>query len=228
MATAPWTPICALHEDDDRFEAVLALVGTTWRTDRRDIAGAGLLADVLFAVLLRAATLALRDGAVPRLRADAIALRLHADGWTEEVTLGDVASAPLDDRASRTLVRDVEKLAEPLVERVHLVCGRPRAALWRHVGDALADGVLWAGEALGERATAQAWGDRVVALAPARWRAQTGYRVWRHGDLELPGRVRTQCCLHYRTDAGTACFGCPLKDEDHRSAWLVANTGGVA
>jgi hypothetical protein len=236
-----WVAVDDLLVDDERFEAIVDRHAASWRTDRRDVAGAALLSDLGFALLLRGAAAFLAARRIPRLTAGGVALRLHGDGWVEHVALGPaLACLPGDAAASapgaevvpdeeallRLLLEDFDAHHEPLVERVAARCRRPRAALWRHGADTVAEAFLWAGEVLDDRAAAWAWGERAVAAAPERLRAHAGFRRFAHAGVEQVGRVRAQCCLHYRTGGATYCFSCPLKDDDHRLAMLAARAAG--
>jgi ferric iron reductase protein FhuF len=231
-----WLSLSALASEDDLLDAAIDRVARNWNTDRRDIAGGALVADVGFALLLRSAAAVLAARRAPALTGDDVAVRIHDAGWVDLVVLGSrFACLPADPAAAapgaevvedeeallRWVLADFEAFLDPLVERVHARCRRPRRALWRHGGDVVAEAFLWAGELLGDRTAAWALGPRAVALLPSRLKTHADYRVWRAGDVEQPGRVRAQCCLHYRTPAARYCFSCPLKGDDHRVARIA-------
>jgi hypothetical protein len=231
-----WFPLEALTGDGQRLNDAVDRVATGWLTERRDIAGGALLTDVAFALLLRSAVTVLAVRRAPGLRVSEVAVRLHDDGWVDLVALGprfaclpddpmaghEQAVVVADDEALlRWVLADYESLLSPLVDQVHARYRRPRTALWRHGGDALAEAFLWAGEVLADRQAAWEVGPRAVALAPERLGTHADYRIWRSGAVEQPGRVRAQCCLHYRTEAARYCFSCPLRDDDHRLGRLA-------
>jgi len=226
-----WVAAAALLADPASFDALVDGFGRDSGTDRRDIAGAFLLSDLGFAVLLRSATAFLAARRVPSLAHDAIWLRLHPEHWVDRVAFGGAFACLPDDAAAghpdatvvpderallEHLLRDFRTHQEPLVGLVHARCRRPRAALWRHSGDTVAEAFMWAGEVLGARDEAWAWGRRAVAAAPEPLGTHVGYRLFQHAGLEQVGRVRAQCCLNYRCTPSSYCFSCPLKDEAHR------------
>jgi len=233
---AGWIDLDALVDDSAAFDAIVDLVAASWSTQRRDIAGAGWLSDCAFALLLRGAVAFLGARRVPALDAPGAAVRLDADAWVERVALGPrFACLPGDPAAGhpqatvvdgelvllRELLTSFEARHERTVEQVAERCRRPRAALWRHGGDTVAEAFMWAGEVVGERDAAWAWGRKALELAPPRLRSHGSFRVFRHGAYEQVGRVRAQCCLNYRTGDATYCFSCPLQGEDHRRAVLA-------
>lgn len=240
VAAAPegptWFSVDELLHDDDRFDATLERIARDWGTDRRDIAGAALLTDLGFALLVRSAATFLAGRRAPLLAETPVAVRLHDEGWVEEVALGPAfACLPGDPRAGdpdarpvdgdehallRVLLEDFEAQQASLVARVHERCRRPQAALWRHGGDTLAEAFMWAGEVLSEREHAWAWGGEAVQAGAERLRTHAGFRHFSHAGVAQVGRVRAQCCLHYRTTEASYCFSCPLKGEDHRLAVL--------
>jgi len=92
----------------------------------------------------------------------------------------------------------------------------------------VAEAFMWAGEVLGARDEAWAWGRRAVAAAPEPLGTHVGYRLFQHAGLEQVGRVRAQCCLNYRTDGAAYCFSCPLQGEEHRRAVLARTAAAEA
>lgn len=230
-----WVGLDELLDDDRRFDATVDLVARGWGTDRSDIAGGALLADLAFSLLLRSATAFLAGRRTPLLAETGLAVRLDG-GSVAGVALGSTfACLAGDERAGdpgarvvdgddhallRLLLADFEARHAPLVTRVHVRCRRPRSALWRQLGDAVAQAFLWAGEILSRREDAWAWGREAVAVGAAGLRSHAGYRHFSHAGVAQVGRVRAQCCLHHRTAAATYCFSCPLKGDDHRLAIL--------
>jgi hypothetical protein len=228
-----WLRLEDLLRDDAAFEALVTAIAREWRTDRRDIAGAGWLSELGFALALRGAAAFLAERRVPDLAATGnAAVRLHPGGlWVEAVALESrFLCLPDDPRAGslhavvvtdervllRRLLEGFEVHQERVVERVAERCRRPRAALWRHCGDTVAEAFMWAGELLDDRVEAWSWGMRALEDAPKRLQSSCGYSHFRHAGVEQVGRVRAQCCLNYRTEDATYCFSCPLKGEDHR------------
>ena len=121
-------------------------------------------------------------------------------GWVEAVALPADGWVPAD---GAQLAARLEAHLTPLVEA--LSAFRARRALWRSVGDRLAQAALWCGEAFDERGPA--WvlcGDALAA--PSALRAPAGLEL-RDGR---PFRRRTGCCLSHRCAGGATCEDCPL------------------
>jgi hypothetical protein len=226
-----WSSAAALLADPAAFDAVVAELARSSGTDRSDINGAFLLSDWGYAVLLRSAVAFLAARRVPVLDHAGTWLRVDPEHWIDRVSFagplaclegdscaGDPDARPVasEDELLAQLVTGFHAHQEPIVALVHERCRRPRAALWRHSGDTLAEAFLWAGEILDAREEAWAWGQRAVDLAPARLRTHAGYRLFDHAGLRQVGRVRAQCCLNYRCTPSSYCFSCPLQDDGHR------------
>jgi len=240
---AGWTRSVDLLSDEAAFGALVERTGRQWGTERADIAGAAVLSDWSFAVLLRAAACLLADRRIPALEHDEIWLRHHPEGWVDRVAFGprfaclagdaaaphpdatvvDGEAALLDDLRSRYVAYQ-----QDLVRAVQARCRRPGRALWRHASDTLAEAFMWAGEALSCREEAWAWGAQAMAGAAVPLAGPAGYRLWLVGEREHVGRVRSQCCLNYRCADREYCFSCPLKDDEHRLERLQESYGAEA
>ncbi len=66
-----------------------------------------------------------------------------------------------------------------------------------------------------------------MGSAPGPLAGTAGYRLWHVDGHDAVGRVRAQCCLGYRCEAASYCFSCPLEDEAHRRAILLARHAAV-
>jgi hypothetical protein len=238
-----WVRAADLIADGARFDALIAVTAREWGTERADIAGAAVVSDWSFAVLVRAAACFLAARRVPALDHAAIWLHHHPEGWVDRVAFGPrFACLPGDDAAAHgdaTVIEGegalLDELRESfarhqqqLVQAAQARCRRPVRALWRHASDTLAEAFMWAGEALSCRDEAWAWGTRAMAGAPVPLAGPAGYRLWLVGEREHVGRVRSQCCLNYRCADREYCFSCPLRDDEHRLQRLRESYGAEA
>lgn len=240
-----WTSASELVADDTALDELVAAFRRGWGTDRDDIAGAFWLSEQAFALLLRAAVALLAARRVPVLDLGVASTRLRSGpgARVDRVALGPAFACLPDDPAAghpaatvvadehallERLLRDAERHHTPIVALVHRRCRRPERALWRHCGDAIAESFLWAGEIVGRREEAWRWGSRAVRTAPPALRTHAGYRTFGTGPWERVGRVRAQCCLHYRTSARSYCLSCPLQDDAYRDARLAAAAAEAA
>jgi ferric iron reductase protein FhuF len=144
---------------------------------------------------------ALRDA--PRLDPgpESAWVRVGDAGLTEAIALhGGARQAPSSDSAARA---SITRLLAPAVEGGS--GGRSARVLWWHVGDRIADALLWCGEALGSPPAGLGLAERM--LAPG-----VPFAVPVAADASGHRRVRRTCCLARRLPGEVACEGCPLRD----------------
>lgn len=109
----------------------------------------------------------------------------------------------------------------PMIDAVAAVGSRP-APLWAITTDAIANQLLWLGQAAGEV-------ERVTALAEPVVAAMRGSAALPDPRyVDLPGRhgprrfvQRGSCCLIYRLPGGPMCTSCPRRPEAERMARLA-------
>jgi FhuF 2Fe-2S C-terminal domain len=133
---------------------------------------------------------ALERGAIPPLHAARLHIGEH--GWAEGIELPGDGWEVGDGVA---IAAALEAHLAPLVDE--LSGYRPRRALWRSVGDRIAQAALWV--------PAIELAEEILA-APTAFHAPAGFEL-RDGE---PFRRRTGCCLSHRCEGGTVCEDCPL------------------
>lgn len=123
--------------------------------------------------------------------------RIGEHGLTEGLAIA--ADTPCVEATSARARALIISLAGALVPS-----DNPRLArvLWWHVGDRVADAVIWSSQAFGAR-------DRAATTAEGLLAPGVPYSVPFGAVGSGPDRVRRTCCLSRRTAAGETCDGCP-------------------
>lgn len=239
----PWRAADELAQDDDAIAALLTQVGADWRCERRDVQAMRVVEVWTWTVAFPAAAAIVLDGRLPDVRAANVLLAHGPHAPWPPVALRSLRFAALaGDPASGH--PDVERLAAdrdalacalhaqltdahlaPLVARAAAFGGRARRALWRGVGDRVAQAFVLIGDALG----AHAAGERLAACAlapgaPLPNRPLAIVRTFpRANGTDERVLLRDGCCLYYHVpEQGEYCLGCPLIDDDARAARIAA------
>ncbi len=233
-----WTVATDLVTDDDLLDDVIGRIGRAYGLENRAFAGTFLLRDVLWRVLSPAAAAFLAEGRLPDLRAENVAISLGEDGFIERVAyLGSRFLALPDDPEAghpHAVVVSVEDLPDtgvriPVSETYlaalipalkGLGVRRGTRTLWRAAADVCAEAFIYVGREMDLEKEGVGLARRLLA-GPPPLSASLGYRV-----LEYPGgseatRVRSTCCLYYKTGRGT-CFTCPRKTDEERIRQLTS------
>ncbi len=122
----------------------------------------------------------------------------------------------------------------PVVETVKARTGLSSTAQWRLAADGIAGAFLEIGTASGQEEQAMASALAVVntegsPLSSSAVRYQKIATIVGGVPVERIFRLRSGCCLYYRTDEGTFCDVCVLLDEETKKIRLHAHlerTGG--
>jgi hypothetical protein len=143
---------------------------------------------------------ALTGAARPNAGPEATWVHIGDDGLVAGIAFhAEADRAPPGLAAARG---SITTLMAPVVESG--AAGSSSRVLWWHVGDRVADAVLWCGDALGSTEPAAALAEMI--LAPG---VPFGVPLGIDG---AGARTRRTCCLARRVPGEAACGGCPLGD----------------
>lgn len=238
-----WVPAADLVADPELLDDIMARLGRTYGTENRAFAGTMLLRDVLWRTLGPAVAAFLCERRLPDLRAENVALRVGDDGFVADVAfvgprflaLPDDGEAghpaavvvPVEDALDVGVRVPVSETYLPaLIPALRsLRVRRGTRVLGRAAADVCAEAFIYVGRDLGRKDEGVAWAARLLA-GPPPLEAPLDYRV-----LEFPGgtearRVRSTCCLYYKTGNG-ACFTCPRRTDEERIRDLLEEANGV-
>jgi hypothetical protein len=123
----------------------------------------------------------------------------------------------------------------PMIDALQARTGLSPVAQWRLVADGIAGAFLEAGLALGEQERAMAAALAVIngAGSPLSFDAMHYQRISAICNgvaVERVFRLRSGCCLYYRTQGGDFCDVCVLLDDETKKSRLrahVERTGGL-
>jgi Ferric iron reductase FhuF-like transporter/FhuF 2Fe-2S C-terminal domain len=189
----------------------------------------------------------LRTGLVPDLHPDRLAIRFEPCPRREYALSAQTGSTDArrlhfrferclrgNDRASLFHDLFVESVI-PVIDVLQARTGLSPVAQWRLVADGIAGAFLEVGAALGdeERATTAALAiiNREGAPLSSDAVRYTKIRAVCGGvPIERIFRLRSGCCLYYRTEGGDFCDVCVLLDDETQKSRLrahVERTGGL-
>jgi hypothetical protein len=212
-----------------------------------------LVGDTAHYLLTAIAALYLGEGIVPSLASDNLAFMEYDVHWEENGASGTYQS--LEVRllgsdcwayAPRTLInhatpvssqadlqdllrRQIERLFQPLIERLYQLHRLSKAAQWRLVADALAVAFLNIGRQSGVEEHAR---EEALALikhpGSPLFNRQTGFFEITVKDKNSPKNVLTRqhfrsrggCCRYYTSDAAHYCSTCVLLPKEERDKRL--------
>lgn len=227
-----WASAADLVADPDLLDDIMARLGRTYGTKNPAFAGTMLLRDLLWRTLRPAVAAFLCERRLPDLRAENVALRLGEDGFVAGVAFAgprflvlpddpeaghpDAAVVPVEDALDVGVRIPVSEAYLPaLIPALRsLRVRRGTRVLGRAAADVCAEAFIYVGRELGKEDEGLAWAAGLLA-GPPPLEAPLDYRV-----LPFPGgsegrRVRSACCLYYKTGNGT-CFTCPRKTDEER------------
>jgi len=202
--------------------------------------GAHLVAFYSHQLSIAAGALYLRTGLVPDLDPGSLAIRFepYAPKNAGEITLVCPSDARRfhfrfrqfrQGRDSASLFHDsfVASLA-PVVETVKVRTGLSPVAQWRLAADGIAGAFLEIGAASAQEERAMASALAIVntegsPLCSSALRYQKIAAILGGESVERIFRLRSGCCLYYRTDGGTFCDVCVLLDEETQKSRLRAH-----
>ena len=152
-------------------------------------------------------------GVVPDVGPDNVAVRMDDDGSLDAIALRRLDAVGHAPAALHLALHDHLAL---VVDRLRDETRIGRRALWAVAADSLAAVFLFAGQRLGDEASARlavvdVLGDRSSQL---HWRGS--FVEVAHGDRQATFQCRESCCLSYRLADGERCDSCPLRDADDR------------
>lgn len=211
------------------------------------VRGAHLVSFYSHHLSIAAAALHLRAGLVPDLHADCLGLRFEPivahdcvsaeeggqpDAFRLHFRFGKFARG--EDWAALFQDGFVESFT-PMIEALQVRTGLSPAAQWRLAADGIAGAFLDVGRALGEEERAMAAALAIIGrsgspLFTDTLRYQRISAVCQGVAAERVFRLRSGCCLYYRTVGGDYCDVCVLLDEETRKSRLrahVERTGGL-
>lgn len=210
------------------------------------VRGAHLISFYSHHLSIAAAAICLRTGLVPDLQPDRLALRFepavpHDHVSPMETRPSDACRfhfrfrhfARDDDWASLFHDMFVESF-NPVIEVLQARTGLSPVAQWRLVADGIAGAFLEVGAALGEEERAMTAAlaiiNRVGSPLSSDVVRYTRIAVVCGGvPVERFFRLRSGCCLYYRTEGGDFCDVCVLLDDETQKSRLhahVERTGG--
>jgi hypothetical protein len=233
-----WTAASDLYRD--RLGGVLDRAGGDLGPGNRAYTGTSVLRDCLWRLLTPAVAAVLTERRLPDLIAANVGLRFGEGGFTEglafvgprfyclqedpeaghpdAVVLGSTDHL-IDEARVALSETHVAALVPALRERG---VRRGTRALERAAADVCAEAFIFVGRGLGREAEGVEGAGRLLGGA-SRISAPVNYRV-----LEYPGgseatRVRSTCCLYYKTGNGV-CFTCPHKTDEERVRQLMGES----
>lgn len=203
--------------------------------------GAHLVAFYGHHLSLAAGGIFLRSGLVPDLDPSSLAIRF------EPYSRKDGAEVfPADLRRLHFRFRDFRKGPDnaalfhdgfvaslaPVIETVRAHTGLSSVAQWRLAADGIAGAFLEIGAASAQEEQAMAWALAIVntegsPLKSGALRYQKIAAIVDGVPVERVFRLRSGCCLYYRTDGGTFCDVCVLLDEETQKSRLRAHLEGA-
>ncbi len=204
------------------------------------VRGAHLISFYSHHLSVAAGAIYLRTGLVPDLRPDRLALRFEPAVPQDRVSPVDNRPSDarrLDFHFEHTLRGEDPALlfhdlfAEsfiPVIDALQGRTGLSRVAQWRLVADGLAGAFLEIGAALGEEERAMAAALAIINRAGSPL-SSDAVRYTRIGAIcggvpvERLFRLRSGCCLYYRTDGGDFCDVCVLLDDETQKSRLCAH-----
>lgn len=202
--------------------------------------GAHLIAFYSHHLSIAAGAIYLRTGVVPDMRSDQLRLRFEPYGrgdtcQSEEspppearrfhFSFSDLCHG--DDMASVFHDSFVASLT-PVVEALKSCTGLSAVAQWRLAADGLAGAFLEIGTASGEKERAMAEALAIVVrdgspLSSGELRYERIGVVVDGVEDERVFRLRSGCCLYYRTPGGNFCDVCVLLDDEVKKSRLRAH-----
>ncbi len=240
--SGPWRAADELATDEQALAGLMATVGAAWRCERADVQAMRLVELWTWTVAFPGAAAIIADGRLPDLRAANVLLAFGEGAPWPPIALRRTRFRALaEDPASghpdvHCTMRDRDELAAalhaelteahlaPLVSAAAALGRRSSRALWRGVGDRLAQAFVHAGDALGQPADGERLAARALAPgAPLPSSGSIDVRTFARADGS-PERVllRNGCCLYHRAPDSELCLGCPLIDDAARARRIAA------
>ncbi len=234
-----WIDVQTFFSDDTAMDEFLAFEQSRYaRTDPKT-AGAFLMNDYAYIFAATTVPLFVGFGLVPELAPASVTLSLYTkkqlhDGKiypSRRAHMGfdeaGIRHGRLDDPADGDFFRiGIEKHFHLVVDRVHAKTKLSRAALWRLVGDAIAQRFLDAGLRFDAVEAANAAAMRILKT-PASPLANRELHYFNLTQYDRYGkavvetfRQRGGCCRFYLVEGGTYCSTCVLKSPRNRDEEL--------
>ena len=232
-----WVFVSELAADRNLLADIMDRLGRAYGEAGRPFTGTSLLRGYLWRMLTPVAAAFLAERRMPDLRAGDVALRFGGGGFVEGVAFtgerfgvlpGDPAAA---HPAATVLPSEMEllfTLRDALVG-THLAAlipalrglrvRRGTRALRGVFADSCAEAFMLVGRELGRETEGREFAATLLS-GTSPLSAPAGFYA-----LEYPGgsevtRVRSACCLYYKTGNGT-CFTCPRKTDEERVRILL-------
>jgi ferric iron reductase protein FhuF len=220
-----WIAASALA-DGAALVPLLDAVGADAGTPRRDVQASLFVEAYAWRLLLPVAAAMVTRRQALDLDARALHVRFGPDGRASAVCFGgrrfaalrvDAAAGhpdalPVADEAALVafLREGLQDHAAALLTALNAESLRPARALWRSVADLAAAAFLWAGQASGRTDDAIGLG-RALLVHPGPLHATPRFAELADGaGAPRLVRIRTGCCLWWRTAANQKCLTCPL------------------
>lgn len=227
-----WVSVSELAAGQDLLADLMDRLGRAYGEAGRPFTGTSLIRGYLWRMLTPAAATFLAERRLPDLRAGNVALRFGGGGFVEDVAFtgqrfsvlpGDPEAAHPDATALPSERELLFSLRDALVE-THLAAlipalrglrvRRGTRALRGVFADSCVDAFVLVGRELGREAEGRELATTLLSGA-SPLSAPAGFYA-----LEYPGgsevtRVRSACCLYYKTGNG-ACFTCPRTTDEER------------
>lgn len=218
--TATWVRAAALARPA-ALSPLLDALGASEGTSRRDVQASLFLEAYMWELLLPVTAAIVAGERVPDVDARVVRLRFGPDGRVCAVASG--ATAPGGAVLGALRDRLVERHAARLVDALAGLSGRPRRALWRGAADSAAAAFLQVAQDRGRPEDGMRLARELLAGPPPLRAVPRFLEVRDAGRRPRHVRLRTGCCLWWRTAAATTCATCPLTPDGERRRRLRAS-----